>query len=329
MAHKKALILGINGQDGSYLADLLLAKGYEVHGLVRRSSSDNLWRIRHIGDKITLWKGDLLDQTSIETVLRGAYPTEVYNLADQDNISWGESIPGASIDVTAGAVSRILSTIRRTRPETRYFQPVTAYILEEGTGVQTEESRLDPRSTYACAKACAYHLCRYYRLEHAMHVSVGIMYNHDSPRRRGEYLLQSICKNALDVKYGKIDNFSVGSLDAQVDIGAAQDYVGAMHAMVTADSPGDYIVASGCTASVRNIVHHALDCTGVSHVLENIVTEDASLLRNGVSVQLQGDTTKIREQLDWSPTTPLTVLINQIISAMRIRYRSGGYHGNS
>lgn len=280
----RALILGVGGQDGSYLAELLLDKGYDVHGVVRRSSVNNLVRIEHIKDKITLHQGDLSDGGSIDRIIRDVSPREVYNLADQDHVGWSYGTPGYSFDVTCSAVCRLLESVRQIDRGIKVFQPVTALMFSTFLGFpQSEETRFDPQSPYAIAKLAAYHLCRYYRDAHGLFVSTGICFNHDSVRRQGDYLLHSIARQSIVVCKGKKETVVVGSLDAVVDIGSAEEFAGIFHGILQFSKPGDYVIGTGVSVTVRELIRIALDEAGkvLGKPAKAFLVEDRALLRPG------------------------------------------------
>ena len=221
---KKALIFGITGQDGSYMAELLLDKGYEVHGLIRRSATGNKRNIVHILDKITLHKGDLADATSLYRVITTVKPDELYNFADQDHVSWSYDSPDYSSDITGAAVGRILEIIRQVNPKIKFFQPISSNMFGKVVqSPQTEETALRPQSPYACAKAYAYLLCRYYRDVFNLFASTAIFYNHESPRRTEEYVTRKITKAAACIKLGLQKKLLLGDLSLGVDFGYAPD----------------------------------------------------------------------------------------------------------
>ncbi len=319
MMAKRALILGCTGQDGSYLAELLLGKGYEVHGVYRRTSTPSTRRIAHLLDRITLHRGDLGDPLSIDRVLNGVIPSEVYNLADQDDVGWSHETPGYSADITAGAVGRLLESVYRMNQRwagchARVFQPASATMFGGAPSPQNEGTPLDPMSPYACAKAHAYHLARFYRKYHGLHVSTGILFNHDSPRRGPGYLLQKLCRAAVRIKAGKQGSVALGSTNQLVDIGYAWDYVEAMWLMLQKDQPDDYVIGTGSGWTIGELWtlacrHACLDADPVS-----LVTADPAYPGNSVGMPtLIADTTKALEYLGWKPKTKMADLIGMIV----------------
>ena len=244
MSGARALILGIGGQDGSYICDLLLEKGYEVHGLHRRSSVDNLRRIAHCRDRVTLHRGDMADLNSIMIACDRSRPDEIYNLADQDHVGASFASAAYSMDITAGAVGRMLELVRSWLYPIRFFQPLSATMFGDAPPPQNERTPFAPASPYACAKVAAYYLCQHYRREYGMHVSTAIFFNHDSPRRGGDYLLQRIARG--DKLWG--------DLDTVVEVGYAREYMEAAHAILQLDKPDDFVIGTGRGFRIRDLV---------------------------------------------------------------------------
>lgn len=316
----RALIFGIGGQDGSYLADLLLARGYEVHGLYRHTSTNNLGRIAHLRDRVTLHQGDLCDPLSIESAIERSRPQEIYNEADQDNVSWSHALPCYSTDVTAGAVLRTLEIIRRFNPGIRFFQPCTATMYGMTPPPQDESTPFDPRSPYALGKTFAYYACRHYRRTYGMFVCTGILYNHDSPRRSENYLLHKICQGAARIAAGKQDTIAVGNLHLQVDIGYAREYMEAAVAMLSHADPDDYVICSGTAWSIRQMIQEALSVVGVitsRDEADQYITVDPSLMTPGVQPTLRGCYAKAEKVLGWKPTTKMPDLIRLLLQGQK------------
>ena len=249
---KRALILGVGGQDGSYLAEILLESGYEVHGLVRHSSGNNLWRIRHLLDKITLHKGDICDGVRLAMLIDELAPDEIYNEADQDSVGWSGKAPGYQIEVTYKAVSTILETLRYMGGKVRFFQPVSSTMFGDQPYPHTETTPLKPQSPYACAKAAAFLLCQHYRREHGVYVSCGILYNHDSPRRGPDYLLQRIARGEP----------LWGDLSTIVDVGYAPEYMEAAYQSLQQSESRDYVIATGRGYRIADLQNWAKGLTG-------------------------------------------------------------------
>jgi GDPmannose 4,6-dehydratase len=256
-----ALIFGITGQDGSYLAEILLEKGYEVHGVHRRTSTGNLENIKHLVEpisRLTLHHGDLADATSIYRIIDEVRPTEIYNEADQDNVGWSHDTPAYSAAITYGAVATMLEVIRTRDWSIKFFQPVSATMFGQETFCQNEHTPLDPGSPYACAKAGAYHLVRHYRRKYDVFASTGILYNHDSPRRSEEYLMHKICKSALRISQGHQDHIALGNLDLHVDIGYAREFMENAWRLMELDYPDDFVLATGQGYTIRYLAEMAL-----------------------------------------------------------------------
>ena len=327
---KTALIFGIGGQDGSYLADLLLEKGYDVHGTSRRSSGDNLARIAHCRGRVSLHRVDLADPYSVLAVLQSVSPDEVYNEADQDHVGWSKALPAYALQVTVGGPLAILEAMRFLQDqggpdwkETKFFQPVSATMFGAPTEFpQTESSPLDPRSPYACAKAHTHHLCRYYRREHGLFVSTGIMCTHDSPRRGPGYLLQDLCRRASGKRYLSeglgIDDgeFLVGNPDAEVDVGFAGDYVNAAWQILQLDKPNDFIISTGETDRVGNIAEEVLRQFGV---VGGRVVRDPDYPKSLNQGRLVGDYLKLHKATGWVPEVGTRDLIRLIREAHNAR----------
>jgi GDPmannose 4,6-dehydratase len=302
----KALIFGIGGQDGSYLAEHLLARGYEVHGTYRRSSLDNLLRLYAVRDRLVLHQADLADGIRTADLISGLLPDEIYNEADQDHVGASIETPEVSLDITAGGPLRILETLRRLNGRGRhikFFQPVTALMFDKDADApQTEESKLGPNSPYACAKTHAFHLCQYYRKQYGLHASTGIFYTHDSPRRGRGYLLQDICEKVGTVR----DVLVVGDKSAEIDIGFAGDYMDAAYRILQLSEPDDYIVAIGYTVTVEALAKHALGLVGKKDV---VVENDPDYPKGLKQGNLKGDIRKLAHATGWLPkTTPFQLL---------------------
>lgn len=307
----KALILGINGQDGSYLADILLDKGYHVHGFYRRSSVNNLWRVQHILDRITLHRGDLLDETSLFKAISFSSPDEIYNMADQDHVGWSYQTPNYSMQVTAGAVASLLEFVRGFNPDIRIFQPVSATMFGDAPPSQDETTRFNPQSPYACAKAAAYYLCNYYRTAFNMYINVGIMYNHDSPRRSGDgYLLHDIAKGAVAVQRGERENIPIGCLDMVVDIGYAKEYMEAVCKLMQLPVSDNYVVASGQAHTIKFLAETALNMIGAG---ASKIGTNPAFNRPGRQPTLIGNITKIEKAIGYIPQIGIEELIEMLL----------------
>jgi len=311
---KKALILGITGQDGSYLAEFLLERGYEVHGMYRRSATGNTKNIAHIMDKITLHKGDLADATSIYRIISEVKPQEIYNEADQDHVGWSYDIPGYSFDITGAAVGRILETIKQIDPTIKYFQPLSSTMFGDAKeNPQTENTLFIPQSPYACAKTLAYYLVKYYREVYGVSAYSAIFYNHDSPRRSEEYLLHKICGSAVRISKGVQKELSVGCLDLPIDIGYAKEYMETAWKIMQLDKPDDFIISTGETHTIKEYIDEAFFQLGIES--EGRIKIDLQFARPGKQVELMGDISKAKKVFGFEPKVKFKELINILIKS--------------
>src|SRR6476646_9275241 len=264
MASRSALITGITGQDGSYLAELLLDKGYEVHGMVRRASTEKFERIEHLRDRITLHQGDLLDQRSLVDTLRAAQPDEVYNLAAMSFVAVSWVQPTLTAEFTGVGVTRMLEALREAAPEARFYQASSSEMFGKVLEVpQTEKTPFYPRSPYGVAKAYGHFITVNYRESYDLFATSGILFNHESPRRGLEFVTRKITWHAAAIKHGKVKELALGNLDARRDWGYAKDYVDAMWRMLQHDKPDDFVIATGETNTVRRCVEVAFDEAGI------------------------------------------------------------------
>ena len=310
----RAFITGITGQDGSYLAELLLENGYEVVGMVRRSSTLNFERIAHIQDQVTLVAGDLLDEVSMINVLREHRPSEVYNLAAQSFVqtSWGQ--PVLTGETTALGVTRLLDAIRIVDPEIRFYQASSSEMFGKVVEVpQKEDTPFYPRSPYGVAKVYGHWITVNYRESYDLHASSGMLFNHESPRRGLEFVTRKISHSVARIKEGLDTQLPLGNLDAQRDWGFAGDYVRAMWLMVQQDRPDDYVVSTGETHSVREFCELAFDHVGLKW--DDYVVMDERFMRPAEVDQLIGDPSKAREQLGWEPKTSFRELVEMMVDA--------------
>jgi GDPmannose 4,6-dehydratase len=311
---KKAVITGITGQDGSYLAELLLEKGYEVHGLVRRSSSFNTWRIDHIRDRLALHYGDLVDQNSLVRLFRAVEPDEVYNLAAQSHVKVSFEMPEYTTDVTAMGVLRVLDAIRELGSKTRVYQAGSSEmfgLIQENP--QTERTPFHPRSPYGVAKVFGHWTAVNYRESYVIHVSNGILFNHESPRRGENFVTRKITLGIAAIKKGRTKTLHLGNLDAKRDWGYAKDYVEAMWLMLQQPSPDDYVVATGETHSVREFLEAAFSQQGMDWK-EHVVV-DPRFFRPAEVDLLLGDATKARTKLGWTPRVTFKDLVALMLEA--------------
>ena len=327
---KKALITGITGQDGSYLGEFLLNKGYEVFGLVRRSSTLTFERIEHIQDKITLIPGDLLDQNSLLSAIHDVMPDEVYNLAAQSFVPTSWNQPVLTGEFTALGVTRLLEAIRHAKPECRFYQASSSEMFGKVQEVpQTEKTPFHPRSPYGVAKVYGHWITVNYRESYGMFACSGILFNHESPRRGIEFVTRKITHGAASIKKGLMKKLQLGNLDAKRDWGFAGDYVEAMWRMLQADEPDDYVIATGECHSVREFCQLAFSHAGLplswgGHGAEEkgfgpdgriLIEIDPRYFRPTEVDMLLGDSTKAQTKIGWTPTVDFTTLVRSMVDA--------------
>ncbi len=311
---KRALITGITGQDGSYLAELLLAKGYEVIGMVRRSSTLNFERIGHLQDDVELVPGDLLDEVSMIHILRNHRPDEVYNLAAQSFVQTSFSQPVLTGETTALGVTRLLDAIRLADHEVRFYQASSSEMFGKVVEVpQKESTPFYPRSPYGVAKLYGHWITVNYRESYGMHASSGILFNHESPRRGLEFVTRKIANGVARIKLGLDTEIRLGNLDAQRDWGFAGDYVDAMWRMLQQDEPSDFVVSTDETHSVREFCDLAFGRVGLNW--EDHVVIDERFFRPAEVELLVGDATRARKVLDWTAKTSFAELVHMMVDA--------------
>ena len=318
---KKALILGVTGQDGSYLADLLIEKGYIVYGMVRRSATGNTCNIQHLLDdeavvnkQFFIVRGDLSDVTSLFRIIDEVEPDEIYNEADQDHISWSFDIVGYSADITGAAVGRLLEVIRQINPAIRFFQPCTSHMFGRSeTMTQNEETPFNPQSVYALSKISAYYFTRYYRETFQMHASTAIFYNHESPRRTSEYVTRKITQSVARIAHGKQDRLVLGDLSAHIDWGYAREYMEAAWNILQQPESDDYVIATGEAHSIEEFVDESFKCADLDPA--QYVESSSELFRPTATSTLVGDTKKARERFGFSPKIHFKELVKLMIEA--------------
>ncbi|MEC7924222.1 MAG: GDP-mannose 4,6-dehydratase [Actinomycetota bacterium] len=310
----RALITGITGQDGSYLAESLLDKGYDVIGMVRRSSTVNYERIAHIQGAIQFVNGDLLDQISLIDAIKQHNPDEVYNLAAQSFVQTSFGQPVLTGETTALSVTRILDAIRNVDPSTRFYQASSSEMFGKVAEVpQTENTPFHPRSPYGVAKVYGHWITVNYRESYDLHASSGILFNHESPRRGLEFVTRKISYGATSIKLGLESKLALGNLDAKRDWGFAGDYVEAMWMMLQEDSPDDYVICTGTTHSVREFCEVAFSHLGLSY--EDHVVVDEKFFRPAEVDLLVGDYSKAAKKLQWKPQTTFEELVTMMVDA--------------
>ncbi|HWE10334.1 MAG TPA: GDP-mannose 4,6-dehydratase [Solirubrobacteraceae bacterium] len=309
-----ALITGITGQDGSYLAELLLDKGYDVHGMVRRSSTEKFERIEHLRDRVTLHQADLLDHRSLVDALRSAKPDEIYNLAAMSFVAVSWIQPTLTAEFTGVGVTRVLEAVREVCPEARFYQASSSEMFGKVREVpQTEETPFYPRSPYGVAKAYGHFITVNYRESYDLHATSGILFNHESPRRGLEFVTRKITWHAAAIKLGLADKLQLGNVDAERDWGYAKDYVEAMWMMLQQDQAEDYVIATGIAHSVKDCLEIAFDQAGLA--IGDHVEIDESLKRPAEVDQLIGDPSKAKTRMGWTPRTSFEELIRLMVDA--------------
>ncbi len=314
MSAGRAFITGITGQDGSYLAELLLEKGYEVFGMVRRSSTENFERIGHLIGRITLVQADLLDQNSLVAAVRDAEPTEVYNLAAQSFVPTSWSQPVLTAEFTAVGVTRMLEAIRTVDPDIRFYQASSSEMFGRVREVpQTETTPFHPRSPYGVAKVYGHYITVNYRESYGLFAVSGILFNHESLRRGLEFVTRKISDGVAKIKLGLSDELRLGNLDAKRDWGFAGDYVRAIWLMLQQEQPKDYVIASGQEHSVRDFVELAFSHVGLDP--ERHVVVDERFLRPAEVDHLVGDASRAREELGWEPQVSFRQLVEMMVDA--------------
>jgi GDPmannose 4,6-dehydratase len=311
---KRAVITGITGQDGSYLAELLLSKGYEVVGTVRRASAPNYWRIEHLLDRVTLRPADLLDQLSIIRLIDEIRPHEFYNLAAMSFVpaSWDQPI--LTGEFNAQGVTRVLDAIRQVDPSIRMYQASSSEMFGKVREVpQTELTPFYPRSPYGVSKAFAHYITVNYRESYDLFAVSGMLFNHESPRRGLEFVTRKVTDGVARIKLGLTDTLALGNLDAHRDWGFAGDYVTAMWLMLQRDRPDDYVIATGVSHAVRDLVQVAFDHVGLNW--QDHVRLDERMIRPAEVEHLIGDSAKARAELGWTPTVDFAGLIGMMVDA--------------
>ena len=310
---RRALVTGVTGQDGSYLAEFLLDRGYEVYGLVRRSSSSNQERLVGVRDRIRLISGDLLDQSSLMRALTEARPQEVYNLAAQSFVPTSWSEPVFTAEATALGVTRVLEAMRAVAPEARFYQASTSEMFGNAPAPQSEETAFHPRSPYGVAKVYGHMATVNYRESYGMYAVSGILFNHESPRRGHEFVTRKVSRAVARIAAGLESELCLGNLEARRDWGYAGDYVEAMWLMLQQETPRDYVIATGETHSVRELCEVAFACAGLDW--QEFVRVDQSLLRPAEVDHLIGDPSRARTELGWQPAVSFKELVQRMVEA--------------
>ncbi|MCC5660042.1 GDP-mannose 4,6-dehydratase [Nostoc sp. XA010] len=309
---KRALITGLTGQDGSYLAELLLAQDYQVFGLVRRSSSSNLERISHLGGNVEILSGDLLDQSSLMDVITQAQPDEIYNLASQSYVPLSWTQPALTAEYTALGVSRLLESVRRCKPDAKFYQASSSEVFgQPDESPQNENTAFRPRNPYGVAKAYAHWMTINYRQQYKLFACCGLTYTHESPRRGTEFVFRKITHTVAAIKLGLSNELKLGNLDARRDWCYAKDAVHAMWLMLQQEQPDDYIIASGQTYSVQELVECAFNLVGLNW--QDYVIVDPAFYRPNEPMQLVGSIEKIKKNIGWCPQYSFEQLVELML----------------
>src|SRR6266480_2185825 len=314
MSDRRALITGITGQDGSYLAELLIEKGYEVFGMTRRASTETSERISHLTERITILQGDLLDQPSLVTALRDSEPHEVYNLAAQSFVPTSWNQPVLTAEFTAVGVTRILDAVRSVDPSIRFYQASSSEMFGKVREIpQNEQTPFHPRSPYGVAKVYGHYITVNYRESYGLHAVSGILFNHESPRRGLEFVTRKVSDGVARIVKGKARELHLGNLDARRDWGFAGDYVDAMWRMLQQPEPADYVVGTGTTHSVRELCELAFSHAGLDW--KRHVKVSPRFVRPAEVEALQADPSKATRELGWTPKTSFTDLVHMMVDA--------------
>ena len=313
---KKALITGISGQDGSYLAEYLISLGYEVHGIIRRHSvaENQDYRLKHLGNKINTHYGDLLDVPSLTRIVSEARPDEIYNLGAMSHVRISFDVPSFTIQTNGMAVLNLLEVYRAIVPDAKFYQASSSEMFGNSVdedGVQRLSTPMNPVSPYGCAKLMAYNLVRHYRHAYGLHACNGILFNHESPRRGSNFVTNKVVKTAVEIKKGLRDKLELGNLDSYRDWGHSKDYIRAMHMITNGEAPDEWIVATGKTWSVQQLVEYVFEKLELNY--KDYVTQNPKFMRPEELKYLKGDCSKIRNELGWKPEYTFHSMLDEMI----------------
>lgn len=319
---KKVLITGINGQDGSYLAELLLEKGYEVFGLVHRSSESPATLIEHLGGRVEVAEGSITDLNELSGLVKKIKPAEIYNLAAQSHVGLSFTDPIRTAEITGIGAVNVYEAARLQSPRARIYQASSSEMFGDSVdddGFQRETTKMNPASPYACSKVFAYLMARSYRKAYGMFIANGILFNHESPRRGVNFVTSKVCHEAVRIKLGRVEKMSIGNLEVQRDWGHAKDYVRAMWLMLQRAQPGDYVCATGISHTVRELIEYVFERLGLDW--NKLVEVDTSLIRREQQLQLKVDSSKLRNETGWEPTYTFETMLDEMIEHWLAVYR--------
>lgn len=310
-----ALITGINGQDGSYLTEFLIEKGYEVHGIIRRTSQPLMENLKHLTDKITLHPGDMTDAGSIHNAIEKVMPDEIYNLAGMSQVRWSYEVPSMTMDVNCGGLLRVIESVRGLKLDCKIYQACSSEMFGKVLETpQTETTPFYPRSPYGVSKAAAYYMARTYRESYGMKIYCGFLFNHESPRRGEEFLSRKVCKAVGEIVRGERQKLILGNLDAKRDFGYAKEYGEWIWRIMQHPTPDDFVIATGETHSVKEFVQLAFHYAGIEN-WEDYVDYDKSLTRPAEVDLLIGDATKSKNILGFEPKVKFNELVKLMVEA--------------
>jgi GDPmannose 4,6-dehydratase len=322
---KKALITGINGQDGSYLAELLLEKKYEVHGILKRNSvaENQTSRLNSIFNQVKLYYADLTDMASLIRIIQQTQPDEIYNLAAQSHVRISFDQPLYTANVTGIGTLNLLEAIRLIKPEAKVYQASSSEMFGnsiDSDGFQRETTPMNPVSPYGCAKVFSYNICRNYRHSYNMFISNGILFNHESPKRGTNFVTNKVCKEAVKIKLGLSNELKLGNLEATRDWGHAKDYVRAMWEILQLDESDDFVCATGISHSVKELCEYVFSSLGLDW--KEYVTQDEKFLRPEELHDLKGDTSKLKQYINWKPTYTFETMLDEMIKYWLNHYKN-------